>query len=384
MTEPAHTAAHDRRRVKVVQMATVHPPFDVRVFDKHCRTLAEAGYEVVYVTAHDRTEVRDGVTVKGVPKARSRRDRLTHVLPAVIRAAFREDADIHHFHDVELILAGYLLKLRGKKVIYDVHENYPADVFREKPYLPRWVRHALAGAVAGAEWLAGRWFDGTVAVTTVIAARFPAARTVVVRNYARVGELQAGVTGPPYREREPIALFTGGLTPIRCAVEMVAMSDRLRDITGYATVVVGRPESTAYVDQLALRPGWDRMRYEGIVASARVRQLLGEARLGLVLNLPRDDFLELATNKLFEYMAAGLPVVSTDIPFWRTIVEETRCGIVVDGADAMQIADAVRWLLEHPAEAEAMGERGRRAAEELYDWKSEERTLLQLYDRILG
>lgn len=383
MTEPVPAAPRPARRAKVVQMATVHPPFDVRVFDKHCRTLKRAGYEVVYITAHDRTEVRDGVTVKGVAKARHRRDRLTRVLPGVIRAAFREDADVYHFHDVELILAGYLLKLRGKKVIYDVHENYPADVFREKPYLPRWVRHVLAGTVAGAEWLAGRWFDGTVTVTSVIAARFPEARTVVVRNYARVEELQAGVTGPPYREREPIALFTGGLTPIRCAAEMLAISDRLRDIPGYATVVVGRPESQAYVDQLAVRPGWDCVRYGGIVPAARVRQLLGEARIGLLLNLPRDDFLELATNKLFEYMAAGLPVVSTDIPFWRAIVEETQCGIVVDGADAVQLADAVRWLLEHPAEAEAMGERAKRAAEERYDWKSEGRTLLRLYERVL-
>lgn len=383
MSDPTRLAAFNGRRPKVVQMATVHPPFDVRVFEKHCRTLADAGYEVVYITAHDRTESRHGVIVKGVPKAQRRRDRLTCVLPAVIRAAFRENADVYHFHDVELILAGYLLKLRGKKVIYDVHENYPADVFREKPYLAKWIRHALAGSVAGAEWLAGHWFDGTAAVTAVIAARFPKRTTVVVRNYPRVEELQAGVDGPPYHQRAPIALFTGGLTGIRCGGEMCAMSNALRDIPGYTTVVAGRPESAQYVESLSGRPGWDRIRYEGIVPMARIRQLLGEARIGLVLNQPRADYLDLATNKLFEYMAAGLPVVSTDIPFWRKIVEETRCGIVVDGADATQLADAVRWLLQHPAEADAMGHRARRAVEARYDWKSEGHTLLELYDRVL-
>ena len=165
---------------------------------------------------------------------------------------------------------------------------------------------------------------------------------------------------------------------------MCAMSDALRDIPGYTTVVVGRPETPQYVDTLSARPGWDRMRYEGIVPMTRIRSLLGEARIGLVLNQPRADYLDLATNKLFEYMAAGLPVVSTDIPFWRKVLEETRCGIVVDGTDARRLADAVRWLLEHPAEAEAMGERARKAAEERYDWNSEACTLLELYQLVLA
>ena len=372
------------RRGKVVQMATVHPPFDVRVFDKHCRSLAQAGYDVTYITAHDTTEQRDGVTVKGVPKARTRLERLTRVLPNVIRAAFRENADIYHFHDVELILAGYLLKLRGKTVIYDVHENYPADVFAEKPYLPVWIRHALSASVAGAEWIAGRWFDATVAATGVIGARFPERTTAVVRNYARVAELQQGVEGPPYAQRAPVALFTGGLTPIRCAAEMCAIGNALRDIPGYQTVVVGRPNTPGYPDELKALPGWDTMRYEGIVPMARVRELLGEARVALCLNQPRADFLDLATNKLFEYMAVGLPVVSTDIPYWRQLIEETGCGIVVNGADPGELATAVRWLLEHPVEAEAMGAKGRRAAEERYNWTSEERVLLGVYDRVAG
>ena len=162
------------------------------------------------------------------------------------------------------------------------------------------------------------------------------------------------------------------------------MSDLLRDVPGYETVVLGRPDSPAYPEQLAGRPGWDLVRYEGIVPMTRVREQLGAARVGLLLNKPREDFVDLATNKLFEYMAVGLPVVSTEIPFWKRIVEETGCGLVVEGSDPAQLAAAVRWMLEHPAEAQAMGERGRQAAEERYNWRSEERALLAVYDRVLG
>jgi glycosyltransferase involved in cell wall biosynthesis len=218
----------------------------------------------------------------------------------------------------------------------------------------------------------------------VIGARFPADRAVVVRNYARVAELQRGVTPRAYSERAPIALFTGGLTPIRCAEEICILADRLRDVPDFAVAVVGRPNTPDYPAELATRPGWDRVRYEGVVPMARVRELLGEARVALCLNRPREDYVDLATNKLFEYMAVGLPVVSTDIPFWRKLIEETGCGIVVEGADAEQMAAAVRHLIGHPREAEAMGRRGREAAEQRYNWVSEERVLLDLYRRVVG
>jgi glycosyltransferase involved in cell wall biosynthesis len=238
--------------------------------------------------------------------------------------------------------------------------------------------------VAAAEWVAGHWFDAVVAATDLIGARFPARRTAVVRNYSRIAELQRNIARRPYAERAPIALFTGGLTPIRCAEEICVLSDRLRDVPGFETIVVGRPDTVQYPAQLATRAGWDRVRYEGIVPMSRVRELLGEARVALCLNQPREDYLDLATNKLFEYMAVGLPVVSTDIPYWRKLIEQTGCGIVVQGADAEELADAVRWLLEHPSEAEAMGARGRVAAESHYNWTSEERTLLSVYARVLS
>jgi glycosyltransferase involved in cell wall biosynthesis len=196
--------------------------------------------------------------------------------------------------------------------------------------------------------------------------------------------MQGGIARRPYAERAPIVLFTGGLTPIRCAEEICGIGDRLRDLPGFETVVVGRPQTPEYPAQLSGRAGWDRVRYEGIVPMTRVRELLGEARVALCLNQPREDFLDLATNKLFEYMAVGLPVVSTDIPYWRKVIDETGCGIVVRGADTQQLADAIRWLIEHPAEAEAMGARGKRAAESQYNWASEEVTLLAVYARVLG
>jgi len=86
---------------------------------------------------------------------------------------------------------------------------------------------------------------------------------------------------------------------------------------------------------------------------------------------------------LFEYMAAGIPVIASDFPLWRQIIGEAGCGLLVDPQDPQAIALAMEYLLSHDSEAEAMGRCGRQAACELYNWKSEERILLNFYSELL-
>jgi glycosyltransferase involved in cell wall biosynthesis len=86
---------------------------------------------------------------------------------------------------------------------------------------------------------------------------------------------------------------------------------------------------------------------------------------------------------MFEYMAAGLPIIASDFPRWRGIIEGSACGILVDPLDPRAIAEAMRWILENPLEATAMGERGRRAVERGYNWNVEATKLIDLYDRLL-
>jgi len=88
--------------------------------------------------------------------------------------------------------------------------------------------------------------------------------------------------------------------------------------------------------------------------------------------------------KMFEYMAAGLPVIASDFPLWRRIVDGAGCGLLVDPLDSAAIARAMQWILDHPEEAEAMGRRGGAAVESNYDWAGEAKKLIGLYCQILG
>jgi glycosyltransferase involved in cell wall biosynthesis len=120
----------------------------------------------------------------------------------------------------------------------------------------------------------------------------------------------------------------------------------------------------------------------GFQTQIAVTELLGTARIGLVLLHSTPSYLNAQPMKLFEYMWAGIPTIASDFPAWRKIVEDTGCGLLVNPLDPKDIANAISRLLENPAEAEEMGRRGREASIRQFNWATEKSKLLQLYDRL--
>jgi glycosyltransferase involved in cell wall biosynthesis len=138
-----------------------------------------------------------------------------------------------------------------------------------------------------------------------------------------------------------------------------------------------------FVDQLESelrrKPEWRHVTWHGMLNRQQLRDLLSRVRVGLVALHPLPNFLVSQPVKLFEYMAAGIPVVASDFPLWRSIVGEAKCGILVNPLEPAQITAAIKYLLSHAAEAEAMGQRGRTAIEQRFNWGHEEATFLQFY-----
>jgi glycosyltransferase involved in cell wall biosynthesis len=105
---------------------------------------------------------------------------------------------------------------------------------------------------------------------------------------------------------------------------------------------------------------------------------------GLVTFLPLTNHIDAQPNKMFEYMSAGIPVIASDFPLWREIIQGNDCGILVDPLDPSAIAHAIDYLVSHPEEAHRMGKNGRIAVETKYNWTMEEKKLLAFYDNILN
>ncbi len=366
--------------MRVVHLTSVHDALDVRIFHKECRALAAAGYDVVLVAPHDRDEIRDGVTIRAVPRPRGRLTRATRTAYRVWRAARAERGDLYHLHDPELLVVGVLLKLEGRRVVYDAHEHVPKDI-RSKHYLPAPLRGVVAALADLLERAAAARLDAVVAVTPGIAARFARTRTAVVRNYPRLDEF-APPEAKPYAARPAAALYVGGLSAIRGAREMVRAIGKVDPALEAELWLAGRFDPERLALDLAGEPGWARTSRLGWRSRPQVSALLQSARLGLLVLHPAPNHLEALPLKLFEYMGAGLPVVASNFPAWRAIVGEA--GLLVDPLDPDAIAEAIRWLLAHPDAAQQMGRRGRAAVEGGLHWDSEAATLRALYEQVLA
>ncbi|MEW6273927.1 MAG: glycosyltransferase family 4 protein [Bacillota bacterium] len=367
--------------LKVVHLTSVHIPFDTRIFYKECRSLVGAGYAVTLIAPYNRDEEQEGVRIRAVPKPKGRRERMTRSVWQAYRAALAEKADVYHFHDPELIPVGLLLKLRGKRVVYDVHEDVPKQIL-SKEWIPRPLRRLVAGAAQVAEALASWAFDGIVAATPAIAKRFPPRKTVIVQNFPILNELVAPES-TPYQKRPANIIYVGGITAIRGIREMVQAMSLEPESLNARLVLAGAFSPPSLEAEVRGLSGWERVEFVGWQNRASVARLLGEARAGLTVLYPRPNYLEAWPVKLFEYMSAGLPVIASDFPMWRKIVQGEQCGLLVDPLDPAAIAKAIQWILEHPEEAEAMGRRGQKAVFDRYNWDTEAEKLIALYRRLM-
>lgn len=298
----------------------------------------------------------------------------------MFRALLREKPTIAHFHDPELIPWGVLLRLFGIKVVYDVHEDYPEAV-SENYRLPPLARKVLPPVVRLFEWGGALFFNGIVTVTPRIESRFPAKKTVQVRNWPVVSEFQAP-SDRPMADRPREAAYVGTVSKNRNIIGMLAAFDQLRD-DDITFRLAGDFPVKSDQDEAEAHPGWDRVTYDGWVSRDGIADILASARAGLVVLKPIEHETITLPIKLFEYMAAGVPVISSDFPMWREIVEAENCGLLVDPMNPDEIAQAIRWMVTHPEEAAEMGRRGRAAILERYSWEQEADILFQLYDRIL-
>jgi glycosyltransferase involved in cell wall biosynthesis len=296
------------------------------------------------------------------------------------RAVRKVRPAVAHFHDPELIPVGLALKFRGIKVVYDVHEDLPRQILG-KSWLSPWLRRPVSLVAEAVEWVAGKAFDGIVAATPTIARRFPARKTVMVQNFPILSELVAP-DSVPYEQRSPDFAYVGGLGKIRGSREMVEAISRIRD--GSARLqFAGKFANAPDEEEARALEGWDRVNFHGWADRPSVARLLGEVRAGLVLFHSSPAHRNAQPNKMFEYMAAGLPVIASDFPLWREIVDGAGCGVLVDPLHPDAIAEAMQWILDYPDKAEVMGRRGRKAVEETYNWEPEAEKLIGLYRRLL-
>ena len=323
--------AAKQRRAKVCVLTSVHIPFDGRVFHKEARSLAKAGYEVVLIARHDKEETVGGVRVVPLPQPKNRLQRMTKTLWRLYRLAVKENADVYHFHDPELMIVGLLLKLRGKKVIWDVHEHYPNAIL-DKFYLSKPARRVISKSFDLFERAVARFYDYVIYTTPFVGHRYQKmkVRSGRIENYPIV-ELSETFARDPQEK----IIYLGAMSRIRGLVEVIeAFGLVTKKYPSWELYLVGscRPQSFEQeLRDLAAGRGIEpNVKFVEWVPYEEKERLSSQASMGVITYLPYSNNTSCLPNKLFDYMLVGLPVIASDFPLYREVVEPDRCGLIVD------------------------------------------------------
>lgn len=364
---------------RVFVATTVHGRFDVRIFLKQCRSSAVHGHDVTLVVQDGKgNETKDGVRIHdlGSPPV----GRLARILfsPWRMYSFLRKvPAGIIHFHDPELLPIGFLLKNNKRRVIYDSHEDVPRQIL-SKHWIYSVFRVPVSIFVELVENFISKSLDGVVCATPHIARRFKSINPncIDVNNFPMLEEFETLKQQPFIRQ----ICYIGGITRERGLSQLVSALDILQDVT---LVMCGPFESQAYADELKAMQGWKFVDYRGIVDREEVGKIMSSSAAGVVTFLPAPNHNDSQPNKMFEYMSAALPLVASNFPLWRQIVEEGQCGLCVDPTSPKDIASAIQRLLSNESICRKMGNSGKAAINNNYNWSNEFKKLLQLYDKIL-
>ena len=360
--------------MKVCHLTSAHDTDDDRIFLKECQSLHAAGHEV-FLVGKGKSAEREGVQIVGagnLPQGRIKR--MTKGAKMVYEKALSLDCDVYHFHDPELLPYGLKLKKKGKKVIFDSHEDHPAQI-RDKGWIPAWIRKPAASFYKAYETRVVKRLDAVVAATPHIAEQFAgrAKKVTVINNYPKMDDIIFHAT--PFSGREPIVCYAGGLSEIRGEKVML---EAMKGVDG-KLVIAGEHEKG---EANCLGEEGTNVIRLGRVSRERVNALYGSARAGIVIYQPAENHTEAQPIKVFEYMAAGLPVIASNFPLWKKLVEGNACGICVDPLDPEAVREAITKLLEDPEMGQKMGLCGRKLIEEGLSWSNEEKKLKALYDAL--
>lgn len=366
--------------MKIAHLTSVHQRHDTRIFLKMCRSLATAGHDVSLIVADGLGDGRrEGVHILDVGKSRGRLDRMWGATRRVLAKALELDCDVYHLHDPELLPAGLRLKHRGKRVIFDAHEDLPRQIL-SKAYLHPAARSAISMTAGTFERFACRQLDAVVAATPTIRDKFRGMgiEAVDINNFPLLGELDAEVS---WGQKANEVCYVGGIGAIRGIKEVIAAM-ALCGSGAWLNLAGGFPEKQVKTEVEA-SPGWAHVNELGFLSRAQVRETLSRSVAGIVTFLPFPNHIDAQPNKMFEYMSAGLPVIASHFPLWREIIEGSNCGLCVDPLDPAAIAAAIDRLVENPDLARAMGQNGRKAVHARYNWGVEENKLNVLYADVL-
>jgi hypothetical protein len=366
----------------VCEITTIHRPFDARIYERSFKCLSENGFTVCLISTWDKPDNFACEQWISVAPPKNRTGRLLHGFK-VFRCAMRQQVKAYHFHDIDFLLWGILLKiLKRVPVVYDCHENYPIEIRHHKEWISPILRPPLALLARLIEDCAVRYFKHCVVVVPYQVQRFSklGANIALVRNFANLVPKRDLTHGK--------ALICSGSISVSYGAEILLNIGRVlrkRNID-LKLIVADRFISNDLKNRFCETVENEHLPIDihPNVKPSMIDTFLSKGFIGIAVEQNTPEKTLAIPTKLFEYMATGLPIIASDLPLTKEIIHNSKSGITVTSDDANQYVDAVEYLLSNPLVFSEMREHGFNAIENEYSWKNEKETLVKFFKGIVG
>lgn len=319
-------------------------------------------------------------------------------LPELYRAMNRQaanlDFDLIQVSSLTLLpLALYLSRKSRVPVVYDAYEFYAFNYARHFGFLSKYMQKIL-------ELLENKMVSHVDGVFCI-----DSNKNSLVERYERSNKNTVSLYNVPSINDIDICNKENKFALLDQDISYIAFTGAFHEVAGSAQILKAiELVRKTHIQARLLRIGYSFFQDASLISKEEIQQkdyctclpfmpyadmlqYLQQAKMGLVLYQKHPKFEPLGSGtsrKLFTYMAAGLPVVGSQIAAITKVIEETGCGLLVDESSPAAIAEAVGFLLDHPQEAEKMGARGRQAILEKYNWEREEPKFWQVYEQAMN
>lgn len=364
--------------IKVCHVTSAHGVEDVRIFQKECISLSKAGFDV-YLVERGESYDKENVHIIGIGSIpTSRLKRILFGAKKAYEKAISLDCDLYHLHDPELLPYGLKLKKKGKKVVFDSHE-FTRQQITVKPYLPKWIARLMSWCYAKFENYVLKKIDGVV-FPCLINGEFPipGRNKTLLNNYPRLEELYDKYNKDDKKEFD--VGMAGSLTFNRGITHLVMAINNSK-----CNACIGGIFETEEYEKEVKTLASDKIQFPGFLNREQVISLIKKTRVGCSALLKVGQYANLGNlpTKVYEFMAMGVPVIISDIPYNLKMIEKYKFGLCVDPENITQYEKTIKYLLDNPDKAKELGENGRKAIRDFFNWDKEFNNLLILYNKIL-
>lgn len=365
---------------KIIQITTAHPRDDTRIFLKICKSLALKYDTTLLVADKPENEFNSEIKVISVLKEGEKKSRIFRFIVInfrMLRKCISDDFDIYHFHDPDFIPSAIILKLLGKVVVYDVHEDYPKNILQSE-YLPKWVQPLISWFIQKLEIFSLRYFDGVIAATPSIQHRLLkySSKCININNYPILYELKDSSNK---KSKKDGVCFVGSISKVRGITELIESLEYSKT----KLYLAGSASDPNYFNYLKTLNGWKYVHYLGHINREQLKQLFPKCFAGIVTFLPTPNHVDALPNKLFEYMSAGLPLIASNFSSWHELIIKNRVGLLVDPQNPKLIAQATLELINNCQLHEEFSKNSKNLIFNEKNWGNEEKKLFALYKRLL-